>query len=230
MKNKMNKWGGPVIKAIVFDAYGTLFNVHSIQKTCNKLFPGIGEEISQLWRKKQLEYFFLSQLFETYKPFSKITKDALHFACEANGHKLTKKDEDVLLKAYLDLELFPEVEKVLNELTDKKELVIFSNGSHDMIDPLIKKSKIAKLITMNISADDVKQYKPTPNSYKHCLTCLSFKKEEILFVSSNNWDVLGAKSFGFKTAWINRENAQQDQLDIKPDVTYNDLFGILEWN
>ena len=217
-----------MIKALVFDAYGTLFDVHSVGKECNEIFPNKGDEISQSWRKKQLEYFFLRQLMERYKPFDEITKDALNYACKENGVELSEENEERLMNAYLELELFEEVENVLKELSDKK-LVVFSNGSVNMIDPLVEQSSINDYIDEVISADEIKQYKPTPAAYNHALERLDVKREEILFMSSNPWDITGAKSFGFNTAWINRKELVAEELDIQPDSVYSDLSGIREW-
>ncbi|MFZ0369970.1 MAG: haloacid dehalogenase type II [Halobacillus sp.] len=217
-----------MIKALVFDAYGTLFDVHSVGKECNEIFPNKGDEISQSWRKKQLEYFFLRQLMERYKPFDEITKDALNYACKENGVELSEENEERLMNAYLELELFEEVENVLKELSDKK-LVVFSNGSVNMIDPLVEQSSTNDYIDEVISADEIKQYKPTPAAYNHALERLDVKREEILFMSSNPWDITGAKSFGFNTAWINRKELVAEELDIQPDSVYSDLSGIREW-
>ncbi|WP_281976256.1 haloacid dehalogenase type II [Halobacillus litoralis] len=217
-----------MIKALVFDAYGTLFDVHSVGKECNKVFPNKGNAISQSWRKKQLEYFFLRQLIQRYKPFDEITKDALNYACKENGIELSSDDEEHLMEFYLKLDLFEEVETVLDQLSHKK-LVVFSNGSKNMIDPLIEQSSIRSSIDLVISADEIKQYKPTPAAYNHAQEQLELKREEILFMSSNPWDITGAKSFGFRTAWINRKNLVAEELDIQPDAIYDDLSGISEW-
>ncbi|MGP4077781.1 haloacid dehalogenase type II [Halobacillus sp. K22] len=218
-----------MIKALVFDAYGTLFDVHSVGKECNEIFPNKGDEISQSWRKKQLEYFFLRQLVERYKPFDEITKDALNYACKENGVELSEENEERLMNAYLDLDLFEEVESVLKELSEKK-LVVFSNGSVNMIEPLVEQSSINEYIDEVISADEIKQYKPTPAAYNHALERLDVKREEVLFMSSNPWDITGAKSFGFNTAWINRKELVPEELNIQPDSEYYDLSGIREWN
>ncbi|MGP4070116.1 haloacid dehalogenase type II [Halobacillus sp. B29] len=218
-----------MIKALVFDAYGTLFDVHSVGKECNEIFPNKGDEISQSWRKKQLEYFFLRQLMERYKPFDEITKDALNYACKENGVELSEENEERLMNAYLDLDLFDEVESVLKELSEKK-LVVFSNGSVNMIEPLVEQSSINEYIDEVISADEIKHYKPTPAAYNHALERLDVKREEVLFMSSNPWDITGAKSFGFNTAWINRKELVPEELNIQPDSEYSDLRGIREWN
>ncbi|WP_031545619.1 haloacid dehalogenase type II [Salinicoccus luteus] len=217
-----------MIKALVFDAYGTLYDVHSVKAACDAIFPEKGEAISAAWRKKQLEYFFQRQLMGRYRPFDEVTRDALRYACKAEGAKLTKENEDVLMEAYLELELFEEVKDVLGKLSDRQR-VVFSNGSENMIDPLVSGSGIAGDIDMVISADEIKQYKPAAAAYAHALDQLGVEREEVLFMSSNSWDIMGAASFGFHTAWINRGHAQPETLDVQPDRAYTDLTGILEW-
>ncbi|GAE95304.1 (S)-2-haloacid dehalogenase [Gracilibacillus boraciitolerans JCM 21714] len=221
----MNKNG---IKALVFDAYGTLFDVHSVIEKCNELFDGKGVEISKTWREKQLEYANLHQIMGNYKSFYQITNHALHYAVKLHDEQLDKRAENELLKAYLQLSTFPEVKDVLTQLQDKK-LAVFSNGSHDMLDPLIKQSKITDIFDQIISVDEIKQFKPAVASYKYAAKELKVKPEEVLFMSSNGWDISGAKNYGFHTAWINRQNLPIEEMDMEPTIIYHDLTGILEW-
>lgn len=216
------------IKAFVFDAYGTLFDVHSVIDTCNNYFPQKGECISQTWRKKQLEYAFLRQIMGKYDTFFNATKDALHYAVTLHGGNLNKETETALIQSYLQLTPYSEVTDVLAKLEGKSR-VIFSNGSHDMLDPLVQYSSLGNLLDQVVSVDDIKQYKPTPASYNYLLGLLGIKREEVLFMSSNGWDIAGAKNFGFHTAWINRHYLPTEQLQLPPDKVYDDLRGILEW-
>ena len=218
------------IKAFVFDAYGTLFDVHSVKEKCDEFYPGKGESISQTWRKKQLEYSFLRQLMGNYETFMDVTKDALRYAVNEHDETITAKVEEALLNQYLQLEHYGEVESVLSQLKkEKKTLAIFSNGSHDMLDPLVEHAGLTDLFDSVISIDEVKQYKPTPASYTHVLKMLGVKREEVLFMSSNGWDISGAKNFGFHTAWINRNQLPTEELNLAPDQIYQDLNGILDW-
>lgn len=217
-----------MIKALVFDAYGTLYDVHSVKEACESIFPEKGEAISMTWRKKQLEYCFQRQMMGRYRPFDEVTRDALHYACKSEGANPTKESEDTLMDAYLKLGLFDEVEDVLRKLWNKKR-VVFSNGSKNMIKPLVSGSEIDGNIDMVISADEIKQYKPSAAAYAHALNKLDVRREEVLFMSSNTWDIMGAASFGFHTVWINRNGVQSETLDIQPDWAYTSLDGILEW-
>jgi 2-haloacid dehalogenase len=216
----------PKIKAFVFDAYGTLFDVHSVIEKCNELFPGKGETISGIWRQKQLEYSFLRQLMGRYTTFFEITRDALHYACKEAGAELTDETEKELIDSYLKLQHYEETEEVLKKL-EGYQTAIFSNGSFDMLSPLVEQSPFASLLDEVLSVDEVKQFKPTPMSYQLVLDKLGVRREEVLFMSSNTWDIAGAASFGFYTAWINRQGKEMDELGVKPHYEYGDLRGIL---
>ncbi|WP_394679006.1 haloacid dehalogenase type II [uncultured Exiguobacterium sp.] len=216
------------IQALVFDVYGTLFDVHSVKEQAEALYPDHGEAISKRWRAKQLEYSFLRQLNGQYVPFSQVTQDALRYTLLELKLHVTEEQITTLMETYLTLDVYPEVSSVLETMADKR-LVVFSNGSHDMLDPLIEQSGLADRFEHLVSVDDIKQYKPAPASYMHALNTLGLKREEILFMSSNGWDITGAKSFGFKTAWINRNGLPVEELNLDPDRIYDDLTGITEW-
>lgn len=216
------------IQALVFDVYGTLFDVHSVKEQAEALYPDHGEAISKRWREKQLEYSFLRQLNGQYVPFSQVTQDALRYTLFELKLHVTEEQITTLMETYLTLDVYPEVSSVLETMADKR-LVVFSNGSHDMLDPLIEQSGLADRFEHLVSVDDIKQYKPAPASYMHALNTLGLKREEILFMSSNGWDITGAKSFGFKTAWINRNGLPVEELNLDPDRIYDDLTGITEW-
>lgn len=216
------------IQALVFDVYGTLFDVHSVKEQAEALYPDHGEAISKRWREKQLEYSFLRQLNGQYVPFSQVTQDALRYTLLELKLHVTEEQITTLMETYLTLDVYPEVSSVLETMADKR-LVVFSNGSHDMLDPLIEQSGLADRFEHLVSVDDIKQYKPAPASYMHALNTLGLKREEILFMFSNGWDITGAKSFGFKTAWINRNGLPVEELNLDPDRIYDDLTGITEW-
>ena len=216
------------IKAFVFDVYGTLFDVTAIKKECEELYPGYGEKISETWRAKQVEYFLLRQLMGNYATLRSITHQALTYALKEQGIEPDEKNGQQLLEAYLRLPLYPEVADVLSQLKDKK-LVVFSNGSHDMLDPLIEHAELETLFADVLSIDDIKQFKPAPASYEYALEKLGIESHEVLFLSSNGWDVSGAKNFGFQTAWINRKNLPVEELDLPPDYIFKDLNGLLKW-
>jgi 2-haloacid dehalogenase len=163
-----------------------------------------------------------------YEPFINITKDSLKYAVNKLDLEYNKEKEYALIEEYKNLSYYPEVENVLKQMQHKK-LAVFSNGSRDMLEPLIQNSGLSILFEKIISVDDIKQYKPTPASYSYALNILGLEREDVLFMSSNGWDISGAKNFGFKTAWINRSNLPVEELNLKPHAIYTDLKGILEW-
>jgi 2-haloacid dehalogenase len=195
-------------QAWVFDAYGTLFDVHSVARACDARWPGRGAQLSQLWRAKQLEYTWLRSLMGRYAPFSQVTQEALAWSCESLG---LEGNADDLMKQYLQLQVFPDVMETLARLKGRK--AILSNGSPDMLDPLVKNARLE--LDAVLSVDALKVYKPAPQVYQLAVDALGTR--DIGFVSSNCWDALGAKSFGFAVYWINRTSAPVDRLGFVPD-------------
>jgi 2-haloacid dehalogenase len=214
-------------QVLVFDVYGTLFNVFSLSKVSEDLFMGKGEEISQLWRKKQLEYSFLRELMGTYVPFEEVTRDALRYTAEVLKCNLTEKNEKILMDEYKSLDLYPEVEKVLRNLSENYTLAIFSNGNRDMLIPLVEQAGISHFFDHIISADEGKNYKPSAAAYRLVTDKYQIEAQDVLFFSSNTWDISGAKTFGFNTAWVNRTGIVMDKLGVSPDITIKDLKEII---
>lgn len=204
--------------ALVFDAYGTLYDVHSVIALCERFWPGKGTALSQLWRTKQLEYTWQRSLMRRYTEFSRITAAGLRYACALLGLDLSDAQMAELMQQYLKLSLFPEALPALEALRGRK-LAILSNGSPDMLDPLVAASGLDRLLDAVLSVAEVKIFKPDPRVYQLAVDRLGVPKEAIGFVSSNCWDACGAKSFGFRTFWINRAGAPLDALDVTPDHT-----------
>jgi len=209
------------VEALVFDAYGTLYDVHSVVQRCETCFPGKGTQLSQLWRGKQLEYTWQRSLMQRYVPFSQVTRDALAYSCAALGLALGDHQE-VLMDEYLKLDPFPEVEWALERLPMKK--AILSNGSPDLLAPLVRHSGLH--FDAVLSVDELKIYKPAPQVYELAVRRLKVPKERIGFVSSNCWDALGAKSYGFKVYWINRGGVPVDRLGFTPDAQLKSLADL----
>jgi len=212
------------LDAFVFDAYGTLFDVHSVQRRCEDWWPGKGAALSQAWRAKQLEYTWQRSLMQRYAPFSQVTRDALVWACESHGLEIDEKKADLLMDEYRRLGVFPDVPAALGKLARKR--AILSNGSPDMLLPLVSQSNLS--FDAVISVDELKIYKPAPQVYELAVKKLGVPKERVGFVSSNGWDALGAKSFGFTVYWINRAGAPLDRLGFKPDGVLKSLGDLPE--
>jgi len=208
----------------VFDAYGTLFDVHSVIALCEQLWPGKGAALSQLWRAKQLEYTWQRSLMRRYEDFSRVTEAALRYDCAALGLQIDEERRRRLMAAYRTLATFPDVAKALAELKAMKlSLAILSNGSPAMLRPLTLNAGLRGVIATVLSVDQRKIYKPSPAVYRLAVERLRVPKTRIGFVSSNCWDACGAKSFGFRTFWINRTGAPVDELGAAPDHVIGSL-------
>lgn len=208
------------LKALVFDAYGTLYDVHSVARRCESFWPGKGAQLSQSWRAKQLEYTWLRSLMGRYAPFSQVTREALVCSCEALGLAIDTDRQQALMREYLALTPYPDVSNFLKNLEIPRRAIL-SNGSPDMLDPLVANSGLE--FDAVLSVDEVKVYKPAPVVYELAVQQLGVRKDEIGFVSSNCWDALGAKSFGFRVFWINRGGAPVDRLGFSPDAILSTL-------
>ena len=202
--------------ALVFDAYGTLFDVHSVTALCDELWPGKGAQLSQLWRTRQLEYTWLRSLMGRYEDFVRVTEASLRYACAALKLPYDDAKRERLMRAYLHLATFPEVKDALGELRGIR-LAILSNGGPAMLRDLVTNSGLAALIPDVLSVDELKIYKPSPKVYQLAVDRLGVPAASIGFVSSNGWDAVGAKSFGFRTFWVNRAGAPRDELGFAPD-------------
>jgi 2-haloacid dehalogenase len=202
--------------ALVFDAYGTLFDVHSVIALCETLWPGRGAELSRLWRTKQLEYTWLRSLMGRYEDFARITEAALRHACAALALPCDDAKSARLLQAYGHLATFPEVPDALRRLGGIR-LAILSNGSPGMLREVVANSGLGDLILDVLSVDELGIYKPAPQVYRLAVDRLGAPAPAIGFVSSNGWDAAGAKSFGFRTFWVNRAGAPRDGLGFAPD-------------
>ena len=214
------------IRAVVFDAYGTLFNVNSVVATCEALFPGNGKVLAQLWRSKQLEYSWLRSLMGRYVNFNQVTRESLQVACQTMGLKYADEGLAQLDNAYRTLALFDDALATLQLLRSQQptlKLAILSNGSTEMLEAVVNFNQLDTMLDAVLSVDAVACFKPDPRVYELACDQLHVNRDEVAFVSSNGWDAAGAKSFGFKTFWINRTCAPVDALGVKPDQVLNTL-------
>jgi 2-haloacid dehalogenase len=214
------------IKALVFDAYGTLFDVHSVIATCNQNFPDQGAALSQAWRSRQLEYTWLRSLMARYEDFWKVTESALVFACKNLKLTASPAIRGQLMEAYLHLDPFPEVRQALISLSHYP-LAILSNGSPRMLQAAVKSAGLSGMFSHVMSVDTVKIYKPSPRVYRLAPQKLRIAKSSIGFVSANFWDIAGAKAFGLRTYWVNRSSAPAEELGIAPDATISSLAELV---
>jgi 2-haloacid dehalogenase len=219
------------IKAVVFDAYGTLYDVHSVYTKTEELCPGKGDFISQIWRLKQLEYTWLQTLLQEYRDFTFLTHASLEFALHAAGIGPIDGVTKPLFDKYLNLDPYPEAKAALGQLRSAggRKLAILSNGSTIMLEALVRNSGLDVFLDATISVDGARKFKPHPDCYALVEKELGVQKDEVVFVSSNGFDVAGAKRFGFKVVWIRRGGGPSTAVDpVLPAQMYRLLRGHAE--
>jgi 2-haloacid dehalogenase len=217
------------LQALVFDAYGTLFDVHSVTRLAEGLFPGQGAALSQAWRAKQLEYTWLRSLMGRYDDFSEVTVQALDWALDSLGLAPDPGARTRLVRAYRTLDMFPEVRGALEKLGARWPLAILSNGHPEMLDAVVDHNELRVLFGDRVfSVHAAGVFKPDPRVYAIATAQLELPAEAIGFVSSNGWDAAGAKSFGFRAFWVNRGGAPEERLGSPPDAVFADLAGLAE--
>jgi 2-haloacid dehalogenase len=218
------------LQAIIFDAYGTLFDVYSIGALAERLFPGKGAAVAELWRDKQIEYTRLRTLSNTYKPFWEVTQDALVFTCRKFGLDLTLDAQTQLMGQYAKLQAFPENLGVLQALKARGlKLAILSNGNPDMLNAAVQAAGMQDLFTQVLSVDSVQKFKTAPEAYQLGPDVLGVAARDSLFVSSNCWDVCGAAWFGYRTFWVNRANAPVEELGVTPNAQGRSLADLQDY-
>jgi 2-haloacid dehalogenase len=206
------------IKAVVFDAYGTLYDIQSVATVTEQAFPGYGDIITQIWRIKQLEYTWFRSLMQRYEDFSVVTRDSLAYTLRVLGLAPDAAAFDRIMDKYLHLDLYPDALSTLTALKGRK-LAILSNGSSDMLNALVRNSGLDRVLDATISVDQKRIFKPAPDAYTLIESNLGVRPTEVLFVSSNPWDACGAKAFGLNVAWIERVTPQaMADACIKSDV------------
>jgi len=214
------------IKACVFDAYGTLFDVHSAVGKHRHRLGDMADRVSNLWRTKQLEYTWLRSLMGHHADFWQVTQDALDFAFDMHGVNNPDLHED-LMTAYLELDCYPEVPEALSILKSRGfRLAILSNGTPSMLEAAVNNSGIEALIEQCYSVEAVEIFKPDPRVYQIAVDGLNVRSGEIVFQSSNAWDASGAAAFGFKVAWVNRFGQSEERLPGRPDVEIPNLMAL----
>ena len=215
------------IKAIIFDAYGTLFDVNSAAEKCKSKIGDKWENFANYWRKTQLEYTWLRSLMDRHKDFWQITEDSLAKSMKAFNINSEMKNE--LLDLYKVLSPYPEVKETLKKLKEKKyKLAILSNGTPSLLNELVKSNSLNNLFDDIFSIEEVKIYKPSSMVYDMPIKKYNIKKEEVAFLSANTWDVSGGGNYGFSSIWVNRNNNIFDYLDYKPKKEISELNQLLD--
>jgi 2-haloacid dehalogenase len=217
------------LSGVVFDAYGTLFDVHGVQTQLEARFPGKGQAISARWREKQIEYSRLRTMSSRYVDFWQITGDALDYACEFSEARLDAAARASLLSVYERLPAHPEVPAALRALAARGlTLAVLSNGNSSMLNAALDAAGLRPLFAHVLSVERVRKFKTAPEAYQLGPDAFGRPASELLFVSSNGWDVVGAAWFGYSGFWINRANAPAERLEAPPyptGRTMNDLVA-----
>ena len=214
-------------KAVVFDAYGTLFDVNSAAEKCKDKIGAKWETFANFWRTTQLEYTWLRSLMKRHKNFWDITEDSLDKSMKVFNINKNMKNE--LLSLYKILSPYPEVKGVLEDLKKKNfKLAILSNGTYDLLNELVESNKLNNLFDDLFSIEEVKIYKPDPRVYEIPIKKYKIKSDEITFLSANTWDVSGGGNFGYNSIWVNRHNSVFDILDFQPKNEISNLTQLLD--
>ena len=214
-------------KAIVFDAYGTLFDVNSAAEKCKNKLGNKWESFANFWRTTQLEYTWLRSLMKKHKDFWQITEDSLDKSMKVFNVDNNLKNE--LLNLYKILSPYPEVKKVLKNLKERKfKLAILSNGTPELLNDLVKNNDLNNLFDDLFSIEEVQIYKPDSKVYELPIKKYNIKPNEIIFLSANTWDVSGGGNYGYNSIWVNRNKSHFDNLDYLPKNEIGNLTQLLD--
>ena len=217
-------------RAVLFDVYGTLLDVYSVGLRAEQMFPGAGERLARAWRDKQIEYSRLVSMSGRYRPFWQLTRDALQVSAATLRLALDDAGADSLMNEYRHLSAFPENRAVLQALAERGiRAGVLSNGDPDMLDVTLRSASLVDLIDPILSVHATRRYKTDPAAYAIGPVALGLPASEILFVSSNCWDAIGATWYGFTTLWINRADAPMERLGVEPTRVGRSLRDVLEF-
>jgi len=220
----------PAPKAVLFDVYGTLLDVYSVALRAEQMFPGAGARLARAWRERQIEYSRLVSMSGRYRPFWQLTRDALQVSAAALGLALDGSGADSLMNEYRHLSAFPENRAVLQSLAERGiRAGVLSNGDPEMLAVAIRSAGLTELIDPILSVHATQRYKTDPAAYAIGPAALGLPASDILFVSSNCWDAIGATWHGFTTLWVNRADAPMEQLGTEPTRVGRSLRDVLEF-
>jgi len=215
------------VKAIAFDAF-PIFDPRTVFASAEEMFPGKGADLAQAWRTRQFEYTWLRTVAGHYANFWQVTEDALIFAARDLKLDLDAQGRGRLMNAYLKLKTWPDVPQALRTLKAAGiRLAFVSNFTRQMLEAGISNSGLEGVFEHLLSTDEVKQFKPAPRAYQMAVDAFGLERDAIVFTAFAGWDAAGAKWFGFPTVWINRLNSPAEELSVMPDLTCNDLSGLV---
>jgi len=223
-------------KLIAFDAYGTLFDVYSMGQLADELYPGHGQALALMWRDRQIEYTRLVTMSDPspsgskyYLPFWELTIRSLRYVCKRMGLELSLENEQRLMNQYAKLTSFEDSLRVLMAIKDHGiSTAILSNGSREMLNTVVQSNGLHPYLDQVVTIEDVRLFKTAPQAYELLLKAFPVKKEEILFVSSNAWDALAAKWYGFDVFWVNRLGHPYEEIGMQPNYVGDSLSKVLD--
>jgi 2-haloacid dehalogenase len=218
-----------VPEALAFDMYGTLVDPAGISRRLERYLPEQAQRLAEVWRRKQLEYTFRLAAMERYQDFEQITRRALDYALATVGRELAPEQKDDLIERYNDLERFADVEPGLERLKEAGHaMIVFSNGAPHMLEALMDSAELRPYFQGFVSVDEVKTYKPAPETYRHAAWRLGRPIGEVRLVSSNPFDVIGAEAAGMKSAWVDRSGGLFDTLGPTPEIVVGTLTELAD--
>ncbi len=220
----------PSVRAVLFDAYGTLFDVYSVAALAERLFPGQGQALALLWRDKQIDYTRLTSMSQRWRPFWELTRAGLRFASARLALELSPEHEAALLEQYRHLSAFAESKGVLQALKARGVATgILSNGDPEMLAVAVRSAGLDGLLDHVLSVEPAQRFKTDPAAYALGTAALGLPARQILFVSSNGWDAIGATWFGYTTLWVDRAKLPLEALDTEPTLTGTGLGDVLRF-
>jgi 2-haloacid dehalogenase len=218
-----------VPEALAFDMYGTLVDPAGISRRLERYLPEQAQRLAEVWRRKQLEYTFRLAAMERYQDFEQVTRRALDYALATVGRELAPEQKDELIERYNDLERFADVEPGLERLKEAGHaMIVFSNGAPHMLEALMDSAELRPYFQGFVSVDEVKTYKPAPETYRHAAWRLGRPIGEVRLVSSNPFDVIGAEAAGMKSAWVDRSGGLFDTLGPTPEIVVGTLTELAD--
>jgi 2-haloacid dehalogenase len=218
-----------VPEALAFDMYGTLVDPAGISRRLERYLPEQAQRLAEVWRRKQLEYTFRLAAMERYQDFEQVTRRALDYALATVGRGLAPEQKDDLIERYNDLERFADVEPGLERLKEAGHaMIVFSNGAPHMLEALMDSAELRPYFQGFVSVDEVKTYKPAPETYRHAARRLGRPIGEVRLVSSNPFDVIGAEAAGMKSVWVDRSGGLFDTLDPTPEIVVGTLTELAD--
>ncbi len=221
---------GKALSAVLFDLYGTLLDVHSVAGRADQLFPGRGSALSQLWRDKQLEYTRLRTMSSRYVPFTQVVEDALQYACDALHLPLDSAGRGLLMHEFTQLTPFADAVPALQRLLAADLTVgVLTNGDPGQMEDALHGAGLDDYFDVLLSADQARAYKTAPAVYELGPLTLGHPAAELLLISSNGWDAIGAKWYGYRSFWVNRSSAPIERLDGQPDGTGRSLSDAVDF-